>query len=133
MLKITGYALLGVAVTLGIGWIWGASGRGDLEQARRAAEVRADFAQARALLLEARVHLYTMNFGSAGRAFEDARARITALQTRLRESGQAERAGRLAIALGHVSDAGRFTLAMDARAQNAAEAALEALAAVGTP
>jgi hypothetical protein len=51
----------------------------------------------------------------------------------LREAGQAERAGRVEIVLGHLGDAGRFTLAMDARAQNAAEAALDALAAAATP
>jgi hypothetical protein len=133
MLKTAGIVFLAAVVAVGIGWVWGASGREDVEQARRTAELRAGFAEARALLLEARVSLFTMNFGQAGRAFDQARHLVTALQARLREAGQAERAGRLEIVLGHLGDAGRFTLALDARAQNAAEAALDALAAAATP
>ncbi len=133
MLKTTGIALIVALAMIGGGWLWGASGRSETEQAQRAADLRADFAEARALLLEARVHLFTVNFGSAGRALDDARARITALQTRLREAGQAERAGRLEIVLAHIGDAGRLTLALDARAQNAAEGALDALAAAAAP
>ena len=133
MFKTAGIVLLAAVVAVGIGWVWGASGRADVEQARRTAELRAGFAEARALLLEARVSLFTMNFGQAGRAFDQARNLVTSLQARLREAGQAERAGRLEIVLGHLGDAGRFTLALDARAQNAAEAALDALAAAATP
>ena len=133
MLKTTGIALIVALAMIGGGWLWGASGRSEAEQAQRAAESRADFAEARALLLEARVHLFTVNFGSAGRALDGARARITALQTRLREGAQAERAGQLEIVLAHVGDAGRLTLALDARAQNAVEGAIDALTAAAAP
>ena len=133
MLKTTGIALIVALAMIGGGWLWGASGRAEAERAQRAAESRADVAESRALLLEARVHLFTVNFGSAGRVLDDARARITALQTRLREAGQAERAGQLEIVLAHIGDAGRLTLALDARAQNAAEGALNALAAAAAP
>ena len=133
MLKTIGIALIVALAMIGGGWLWGASGRSEAEQAQRAAELRADVAESRALLLEARVHLYTVNFGSAGRALDDARARITAMQTRLREAGQAERAGQLEIVLAHIGDAGRLTLALDARAQNAAEGALNALTAAAEP
>lgn len=133
MLRTTGIALVVALALIGGGWLWGASGRSEAEQAQRAAELRADFAESRALLLEARVELFTVNFGTAGRALDEARARVTALQTRLREAGQAERAGRLEIVLAHVGDAGRLTLALDARAQNAAEGALGALAAAAVP
>lgn len=133
MLKTTGIALVVALAMIGGGWLWGASGRSEAEQAQHAAELRADLAESRALLLEARVHLFTVNFGSAGRALDDARARITLLQTRLREAGQAQRAGQLEIVLAHIGDAGRLTLALDARAQNAAEGALNALAAAAAP
>jgi hypothetical protein len=133
MLKTTGIALIVALAMIGGGWLWGASGRSEAEQAQRAAESRADFAEARALLLEARVHLFTVNFGSAGRSLDGARARITTLQTRLREAGQAERAGQLEIVLAHVGDAGRLTLALDARAQNAVEGAIDALTAAAAP
>ncbi len=133
MLKTTGIALIVALAMVGGGWLWGASGRSEAEQAQRAAELRAGFAESRALLLEARVHLFTVNFGSAGRALDEARARSTALQTRLREAGQTERAGQLEIVLAHIGDAGRLALALDARAQNAAEGALNALAAAAAP
>jgi hypothetical protein len=133
MLKTAGIIVIVALATLGAGWIWGASGRGDIDRARRAAELRAEFAEARASLLEARVSLFKVNFGDAGRAFDDARARVSGLQTRLREAGQAERAGRLEIVLAHIGDAGRLTLALDARAQAAADGALAALSAAATP
>ena len=133
MLKTTGIIIIVAFATVGTGWIWGASGRADIDRTRRAAELRADFAEARALLLEARVSLFKVNFGDAGRSLDAARTRVAALQTRLRESGQAERAGRLEIALAHVGDAGRLTLALDGRAHAAAEGALAALTAAAIP
>ncbi len=133
MLRTAGIVLVAVLVTIGAGWVWGASGRGDLDRALRAAEERAAFAESRALLLEARVSLFKTNFGDAGRALEQAASQITALQTRLRESGQAERAGRLEIVLASVRDAGRLTLALDPSAQTAAEAAVAALSAATSP
>jgi len=133
MLKTVGIIFIVALATVGTGWIWGASGRADIDRARRAAELRADFAEARALLLDARVSLFKVNFGDAGRSLDTARARVATLQTRLREVGQAERAGRLEIVLAHLGDAGRLTLALDARAHAAAESALAALTAAATP
>ena len=133
MLRLVGVAVLVVVAAVGAGWVWGASGRAETEQARRTAELRAEFAEARAWLLEARVSLFLVNFGDAGRAFDEARARITALQTHLREIGKAERAGRLEIVLAQVGDAGRLTLALDARAHAAADQALRTLAASAVP
>ena len=133
MLKTAGMILIVALATVGAGWLWGASGRADVDRARRAAELRADFAEARVSLLDARVSLFTLNFGDAGRAFAEARGRVGALQIRLREAGQAERAGRLEIVLAHIGDAGRLTLALDPRAQSAAAGALAALTAAATP
>jgi len=133
MLKTAGIIVIVALATIGGGWIWGAAGRADIDRARRAAEQRADFAEARARLLDARVGLFMMNFGDAGRAIDDTRGRVTALQTRLREGGQAERAGRLEIVLAHLGDAGRLTVGLDARAQAATDAALAALAAAAAP
>ena len=113
------------------GWMYGASGRSDAEQARRAAVERADLNEARAFVLEGNVALFQSNFGDATKRFDAARAAVERIQGALRETGQAERAGRLEIVLSHLRDAQRLAVALDATARNAADAALQALASIG--
>jgi hypothetical protein len=113
------------------GWMYGASGRSEVEQARRAAVQRSDLTEARALVLEGVVALFQSNFGDATKRFDAARAVVERIQSALRETGQAERAGRLEIVLSHLRDAQRLAVALDANARNAADAALQALASVG--
>jgi hypothetical protein len=110
------------------GWMFGASGRSEIEQARRAAEHRADLNEARALVLEGNIAVFQLNFGDASKRFESARAAIERIQTALRETGQAERAGRLEVALSHLRDAQRLAVSLDGNARTAADAALQALA-----
>jgi hypothetical protein len=57
-----GVALL---VALGGGWAWGASGQSDLNRALRIAELRDDLLEARAAVLDARLDIYSVNFGEA--------------------------------------------------------------------
>ena len=90
--------VLALVVSFGVGWLAGAAGRGAAEQQLAAAEERANFAQVRALIGDGRVSLFLVNFGDASRRFEEARGVVEKVQTKLRESGQAERAGRLEIA-----------------------------------
>jgi hypothetical protein len=125
--KLIGSVVLALVVSFGIGWLTGASGKRGLEQQRAAAEERADFAQVRALIGDGRVSLFLVNFGDASRRFEEARGLVERVQTRLRESGQAERAGRLEIALSHLKDAQRLAASLDSSAQGAAAEALRAL------
>jgi hypothetical protein len=113
------------------GWLYGASGRSDVEQARRAAVQRADLQEARALVLEGNVALFQLNFGDGAKKFEAARGAVERIQAALRETGQAERAGRLEVVLTHLRDAQRLAIALDANARNAADAALQALATIG--
>lgn len=121
-----------VVVAAGLtGWVWGASGRSDLEQARRAAVYRADLQEARALVLEGNVAIFQLNFGEAAKRFENARAVIERMQGALRETGQAERAGRLEIALSHLRDAQRQAVGLDANARMAGDAAIQALVSSG--
>lgn len=121
-------AIVGVAV-LG-GWVYGASGRSEVEQARRVAVQVADLNGARALVLEGQVAVYQLNFGDASKRYEAARTAIERVQVSLRETGQAERAGRLEIALSHLNDAQRLAISLDANARLAADEALKALAAM---
>ncbi len=111
--------------------MYGASGRSEVEQARRAAVQQSDLHEARALVLEGNVALFLSNFGEATRRFESARGVIERIQAALRETGQAERAGRLEIVLSHLRDAQRLAVSLDANARNAADAALQALASIG--
>ena len=126
-LKTIGWATLALAVVFGAGWFVGASGRSEIEQARRSATERATFEEALALISDGRVKLFTINFGDASKRFESAKGVVTRLQTTLREAGQAERAGRLEIVLAHLRDAQRLAASTDQSAQNAAEQALTAL------
>ena len=118
-----------IVVAVGLsGWIYGASGRSDVERARRDAVQRADLTEARALVLEGQVAVYQLNFGDAAKRFEAARTPIVRVQTALRETGQAERAGRLEIVLSHLRDAQRMAVSLDANARVAGDEALKALA-----
>jgi hypothetical protein len=126
---LTGIAVA-VCVTLGIGWLWGASGKSSVELARQGLEERLDLSEARRAILDGRVSLFLVNFGDASRHFDEARGFIEHAQLRWRETGQAERAGRLEVVLAHARDAQRLAAALDAGAQNAADAALQALTAI---
>jgi hypothetical protein len=125
--KVVGSILLAFVVTFGIGWLSGASGKAGLEQALTQAEQASDFAQARALISDGRVSLFLVNFGDASRRFEEARGAVEKMQTKLREAGQAERAGRLEIAVTHLKDAQRLAASLDSSAQGAAAEALRVL------
>jgi hypothetical protein len=109
------------------GWLYGASGRSDLETARREAVQRADLNEARALAYAGLVALLQLNFGDAAQHFESARAPVERTQAALREVGQAEQAGRLAVVLSHLRDAQRRAAGLDPSASKSAEAALLAL------
>jgi hypothetical protein len=93
-----------------------------------AAEQRADTIEVRALILEGRVNLYQSNFGAASQNFEGALAVVARIQTQLRETAQAERAGRLQIAIAHLRDAQRLAASFDAAAHTAADEAMQAIA-----
>jgi hypothetical protein len=116
-------------LTLGGGWLWGASGKAAVMADRRALTDRAELAEVRALVLGGRVSLFELNYGDAARQFGDAHRAIGPIQTRLRETGQAERAGRLEIVLAHLRDAERLSSAVDATAHASAAQAAQALRA----
>src|SRR2546430_1210044 len=69
--------VLGVAVALAIallaGWIWGASGRSAMARALETSELRNELLGARAAVLDARVAIYSVNFGEASGHLEGAR------------------------------------------------------------
>jgi len=118
-------------VTFAAGWLVGGSGRSAAElSAGRAAE-QAGFLEARVLVLEGQVNLLQSRFGDARTRFAAAGRALERLQTRLRETGQAERAGQLQVALAYLGDAAEQAETYNPDARDAAEAALRVIEKVG--
>jgi hypothetical protein len=129
-IRVIGAVLLALVAAAGVGWLTGASGRSAAERERGAIEMRADFSEARALLLEGRVSLFMSNFGDAIQKFQQAGQRIGGIQGRLRALGQVEQASRLQIAITSLADAQRAATAFDTtKAQASADQAIGALRA----
>jgi len=100
-----GVALL---VALGVGWAWGASGRSDINRALQIAELRDGLLEGRAAVLDARLDIYSVNFGEASRHLEAARTALRATDARLTGLGRQEDANRLKIAVARIGEAQRM-------------------------
>jgi hypothetical protein len=110
-----GVALL---VALGVGGVWGASGRSDISRALELAELRDGLLEGRAAVLDARLDIYSVNFGEASRHLEMARSALRAADARLNDLGRQEDATQLKIALTRIDEAQRMAgqLSQDANA-----------------
>jgi hypothetical protein len=100
-----GVALL---VALGVGWVWGASGRLDISRSLELAELRDGLLEGRSAVLEARLDIYSVNFGEASRHLEMARSALRAADARLNDLGRREDATQLKIALTRIDEAQRM-------------------------
>ena len=123
------YGIIAGAIVLafGVGWIYGASGKSDLELKGRSAIERAETTEIRTRILDGRVSLYQMNFGEATKHFAEAAASVERMQAVLREQGSADRVARLDVVLNHIREAQRLAVSLDQNAQNAAAEALKNL------
>ena len=108
----------------GPGWVWGWWGRSDLNRALRIAEVRDDLLEGRAAVLDARLDIYSVNFGEASRHLEAARSALRAAEPRLNNLGRQADTKPLELALAKIDEAQRMAgqLNQDANAP-AADAA----------
>jgi hypothetical protein len=117
---------IGVAliVALGAGWAWGAWGRLAIARTLQIAELRDGLLEGRAAVLDARLDIYSINFGEASRHFEVARRALRAADTRLAGLNRDEDRKQIAIALQQIDEAQRLAgqLSQDANAR-AADAA----------
>ena len=120
-------AIVAVLVTLGLGFVWGASGRFSIQNALDDTRQRLDLAEARGALLEVRVSLYNSNFGDAGRHFEDAKAPLRSARDRYQQIGKNAAAGSLTAALEHIEEGKRLAGNLDPSANGKATDALEAI------
>ena len=104
--------ILGIGVALlvafGVGWAWGASGRSDITRALRIAELRGGLLEGRAAVLDARLDIYSVNFGDASRHLEAARTALRAADARLNDLGRREDATRLKAAVTRIDEAQRM-------------------------
>lgn len=116
-----GVALL---VALGVGWVWGGWGRSDVNRAAGVAELRDSLLEGRAAVLDARLDIYSVNFGEASRHFEAARSALRGAVAQLRGLGREEDAKRLTGALTRIDEAQRLAGQLNQSANSvAAEAA----------
>lgn len=99
---------IALVVALGAGWVWGASGRSDLNRALRTAELRAGLLEGRTAVLDARLDLYSVNFGEASRHLEAARSALRASAARLNGLGRQADAKPLELALAKIDEAQRM-------------------------
>ena|SRR5262245_6891081 len=119
--------VVAVVVALGLGYVWGASGRFSIQNALDDARQELDLAQARGALLEARVSLYNVNFGDASKRFEDAKAPLRRVRERYQQVGKNAAAGSVTAALEHIDEGQRLAGKLDQAANNKATDALEAI------
>lgn len=134
-MKRTLISCVAVLVALLAGWIWGASGKPALVKSLQVAELRDDLHNARAAVLDARLAIYSVNFGDASRHLEMARAAVGAATARLKNNDREEDVKRLAVASTKIDEAQRLAgeLNQDAnsRAADAAKAIDEVLRPAG--
>jgi hypothetical protein len=114
--KLILYTMVAIAVALGGGWLWGASGRFSIAEQARAAEQRADPAEAHARVLGARVSLFESNFGDAARGLEVAKRPLERVRDRHRSRGDEQAANAADKALERIEMARRLAASLDSTA-----------------
>lgn len=121
---------LGVGIVLlGLGYVWGASGRFSVESTLDETRQQLDVAQARGHILDARVSLYNMNFGEASRHLEEAKAPLRRMRQRYAASGRTDAVRSLSTALEHLEEAQRLAGKLEQAANTKAGEALDAIRA----
>ena len=126
--------VLGIAVGLVVAllavWIWGASGRSDMARALQTSELRGELLGARAAVLDARVAIYSVNFGEASRHLEGARGLLGRADERLKSLGRDDEVRQVRIALASIDDAQRMAGKLDQSANSRAGEAAKIVADV---
>jgi hypothetical protein len=130
MTKLVFGIAAGLAVALLAGWIWGRSGRSDLAGALQTSELRGELLGGRAAVLDARVAIYSVNFGEASRHLEDARGLLGRAAERLKRLGRDDELKQVQTALTSIDDAQRMAGKLDQGANSRAGDAAKMLADV---
>lgn len=117
-----------LAIALLAGWIWGRSDRSDIAHTLQASELRGDLLGARAAALDARVAIYSVNFGEASTHLENARGLLGRADQRLASLGRDAEVKQVQTALTSVADAQRMAGALDPGANSRAGDAAKVIA-----
>jgi hypothetical protein len=117
--KLISIALALLVAVLG-GWLWGASGRWAIARAFQTSELRGELLGARAATLDARVAIYSVNFGEASRHLEDARGLLRRADDRLESLGWDDDVKHVETALVGIDDAQRLAGKLDQNANSRA-------------
>jgi hypothetical protein len=118
----------GLLVALLAGWIWGASGRSDAARALETAELRSELLGARAAILDARVAIYSVNFGEASQHLENARGLLRRAEQRFKSLARDDEGKQVRATLAAIDDAQRMTGKLDQSANSRAGEAAKMLA-----
>jgi hypothetical protein len=105
------------------GWFWGISGTRVVDRALQASMLRSALLEARSSVLDARLELYSVNFGDASRHLEDARAQLHGAEARFKSLGRQEDLKRLEPAFAVIDEAQRLAGQLDQGANARAAAA----------
>lgn len=130
MAKLVLGIAVGLVVALLAGWIWGASGRSEMARALQTSELRSELLGARAAVLDARVAIYSVNFGEASRHLEDARGLLGRADERLKSLGRDDEVRRVQTALASIDEAQRMAGKLDQSANSRAGEAAKMVADV---
>lgn len=133
--------ILGIGVALlvavGVGWVLGASGRSNSERALQIADLRGDLLEGRAAVLDARLDIYSVNFGNASAHLEAARTALRAADQKLMKLGRTEDAKSLESALTRIDEAqraaGQLNQSANALAADAAQTTGDVLGRLARP
>jgi hypothetical protein len=120
----------GLVVALFAGWIWGSSGRSDMARALQTSELRGELLGARAAALDARVAIYSVNFGEASRHLENARGLLGRADERLKSLGRDDEVKQAETALASIDEAQRMAGKLDQSANSRAGEAAKTIADV---
>ena len=120
----------GLVVALLAGWILGKSGQSDTARALQTSELRGDLLGARAAVLDARVAVYSVNFGEASRHLEDARGLLGRAEERLKRLGRDDQVKQVQTAQATIDDAQRMAGKLDQNANSRAGEAAKTIADV---
>jgi hypothetical protein len=130
-LKLVLGVAVGLMVALLAGWLWGARDRSDMALELQTSELRGELLGGRAAVLDARVAIYSINFGEASGHLEGARGLLGRANERLKSLGRDEEIARVQMALASIEDAyrmaGKLDQSANARAGEAAKTLAEAL------
>ena|SRR5688572_18512090 len=124
VLGITG----GLLVAVLAGWIWGMSGLSDATRALETAELKGELLGARAAILDARVAIYSVNFGEASGHLENARGLLRRAEERFKRLVLDDEVKQVQAALTCIDDAQRMAGKLDQSANSRAGDAAKMLA-----